>query len=200
MALTKQEFSNYIKHFNFREMFNDMGWNNDKTKQPIVVDSLTFSLEAVGEKSGFKILLCHPQADGLIPDYNTRKKIETKVTKLFQEHLIIFFDTKKTEQVWQLVVRQSSKPTKATETRWHIKQDPELLYQRAAGIFFELDEEDYIASSKARQKFCGNTTVAHQNWRRPGWQSSQRHAWLEQIFSALAESMFLKHLRQVCQR
>jgi hypothetical protein len=42
------------------------------------------------------------------------------------------------------VVRQSGKPTKVTETRWHINQDPELLYQRAAGIFFELDEEDKI--------------------------------------------------------
>lgn len=89
MSVTKQEFSNHVKQFNFREMFNDVGWNNDKTKQFIVVDSLSFSLEAVGEKSGFKILLCHPQSDGLIPDHNTRKKIETKVTKLFQEHLIM---------------------------------------------------------------------------------------------------------------
>ncbi|TDG36686.1 hypothetical protein EZJ43_05215 [Pedobacter changchengzhani] len=160
MSLTKQEFSNYIKRFNFREMFNDMGWNNDKTKQPIVVDSLTFSLEAVGEKSGFKILLCNPQADGLIPDYNTRKKIETKVTKLFQEHLIIFFDTKKSEQVWQLVVRQSGKPTKVTETRWHVNQDPELLYQRAAGIFFELDEEDHITIIDVTKRIADNF---HQN-------------------------------------
>lgn len=136
MALTKTEFSNYIKHFNFREMFNDMGWNNDKTTQPIVVDNSTYSLQAVAEKSGFKILLCNPQADGLIPDYATRKKIETKVTKLFQEHLVIFFDTKKTEQVWQLVVRQTGKPTKVTETRYQINQDPELLFQRASGIFF----------------------------------------------------------------
>lgn len=160
MALDKKHFSNYIKHFNFREMFNDMGWNNDKTKQPIVVDSLTFSLEAVGEKSGFKILLCHPQADGLIPDYNTRKKIETKVTKLFQEHLIIFFDNKKTEQIWQLVVRQSGKPTKVTETRWHINQDPELLYQRAAGIFFELDEEEHITIIDVTKRIADNF---HQN-------------------------------------
>ncbi|NJL76948.1 MAG: hypothetical protein HC892_19920 [Saprospiraceae bacterium] len=79
-----------------------------------------------------------------MPDYSTRKKIETKVTKLFQEHLILFFDAKKTEQIWQLVVRQSGKPTKVTETRWHINQDAELLFQRAAGIFFELDEEDKI--------------------------------------------------------
>lgn len=160
MALTKPEFSNYIKLFNFRELFNDMGWNNDKTTQPIVVDNITFTLQAVAEKSGFKILLCNPQADGSIPDYNTRKKIETKVTKLFQEHLIIFFDTKKTEQIWQLVVRQSGKPTKVTETRYHVSQDPELLYQRAAGIFFELDEEDKITIVDVTKRIADNF---HQN-------------------------------------
>jgi hypothetical protein len=156
MALTKKEFSDYIKQFNFRELFNDMGWNNDKTKQPIVVDNETYTLQAVGEKSGFKIMLCNPQPNGLLPDYNTRKKIETKVTKLFQEHLIIFFDTKNTEQIWQLVVRQSGKPTKVTETRWHINQDPELLFQRAAGIFFELDEEDKITIVDVKKRIGEN--------------------------------------------
>ena len=160
MSLTKQEFSNYIKQFQFREMFNDMGWNNDKTSQPIVVDTITYSVQAVGEKSGFKILLCNPLDDGLIPDYNTRKKIETKVTKLFQEHLIIFYDAKKTEQIWQLVVRQSGKPTKVTETRYHINQDPELLFQRAAGIFFELDEEENITIIDVTQRMAANF---HQN-------------------------------------
>lgn len=37
MNLTKTEFSDYIKQFNFRELFNDMGWNNDETTQPISV-------------------------------------------------------------------------------------------------------------------------------------------------------------------
>ena len=144
MPLSKADFSNYIKQFKFRELFNDMGWDNDTTAQPIVVDSTTFELKAVARKSGFKILLCNHTADGNIPDYNTRKKIETKVTKLFQEHLIIFYDGKKQEQIWQLVVRNSGKPSKVTETRYHISQDPELLYQRASGLFFELDEEEHI--------------------------------------------------------
>lgn len=156
MALDKEVFSNYIRQFNFRELFNDMGWNNDKTTQPIVVDNETYTLQAVAEKSGFKILLCNPLSNGLIPDYNTRKKIETKVTKLFQEHLIIFFDTKKTEQIWQLVVRQSGKPTKVTETRWHKKQDPELLYQRASGLFFELDEEERITIVDVTKRVADN--------------------------------------------
>ena len=156
MALNKIEFSNYIKQFNFRELFNDMGWNNDKTMQPIVVENETYTLQSVGEKNGFKIMLCSPQPNGFLPDYNTRKKIETKVTKLFQEHLIIFFDTKYTEQIWQLVVRQSGKPTKVTETRWQINQDPELLYQRAAGIFFELDEEDKITIVDVKKRIGDN--------------------------------------------
>lgn len=144
MAITKKAFSDYIRAFNFRELFNDMGWNNDRTTQSIIVDGNTFTLQAVAEKSGFKVLVCKPLSNGLLPDYFTRKKIETKLTKLFQEHLIIFIDETKTEQVWQLVVRQSGKPTKVTETRWHLSQDPELLYQRASGLFFELDEEEKI--------------------------------------------------------
>ena len=160
MSLTRTDFSNYIKAFNFRELFNFMGWDNDKTIQPIVVDNEIFTLQAVGEKSGFKILLCNPQSNGLLPNYSTRKKIETKVTKLFQEHLIIFFDNNKTEQIWQLVVRQSGKPTKVTETRWRNTQDPELLYQRAAGIFFELDEEDKITIVDVKSRVGQNF---HQN-------------------------------------
>ncbi len=160
MALSKQEFSSYIKQFKFRELFNDMGWNNDRTKQPIVVDDSTYILQAVAEKSGFKILLCNPATDGFIPDYNTRKKIETKITKLFQEHLIIFYDAKQQEQIWQLVVRQTGKPIKVTETRYNIAQDPELLYQRASGLFFEMDEEENITIVDVTQRVAANF---HQN-------------------------------------
>ncbi len=160
MSLTKKEFSSYIKQFQFRELFNEMGWNNDKTTQPIVVDTTTYIIQAVGEKSGFKILVCQPHTDGSLPDSVTRKKIEHKVTKLFQEHLIIFHDAKKTEQVWQLVVRQTGKPTKVTETRYNVNQDPELLFQRASGIFFELDEEENITIVDVTKKIAANF---HQN-------------------------------------
>ncbi len=160
MALIKKDFSAYIKHFHFRELFNDMGWNNDKTIQHITIDTITYSLNAVAEKSGFKILVCDPTAEGTIPDYSTRKKIETKVTKLFQEHLIIYVDAKKQEQIWQLVVRQTGKPTKVTETRYHISQDPELLFQRAAGIFFEMDEEENITIVDVTKRVAENF---HQN-------------------------------------
>jgi hypothetical protein len=163
MSLSKKEFSNYIKQFKFRELFNEMGWNNDRTIQPISVDNITFSLQAVAEKSGFKILVCppaeragNPPDAGLIPDSNLRKKIETKVTRLFHEHLIIYTDAHKQEQIWQLVVRQAGKPTKVTETRWHIAQDPQLLFQRASGIIFEMAEEDTITIVDVTKRMSDN--------------------------------------------
>jgi hypothetical protein len=156
MSITKQEFANYIRIFNFRELFNEMGWDNDRTVQPIIIDDSVYQLQAVASKSGFKILLCPAQGTDPIPIYHQRKQIETKVTKLFQEHLIIYTDSKKQEQVWQFVMRQRGKPTKVTETRYHISQQPELLYQRASGLFFDFDDEGKITIVDVTQKVAEN--------------------------------------------
>ncbi len=142
MAIARELFADYVRKFRFRELFNDMGWNNDRTTQPIIVDGQTFLLEGVAEKRGFKVLVCAADSENEIPNYSLRKKIDTKVAKLFQEHLIIFSDGQKKEQIWQLTVRRIGKPIRITETRYNVSQEPELLYERASGLFFELDEED----------------------------------------------------------
>jgi tRNA1(Val) A37 N6-methylase TrmN6 len=158
-TMNKTQFSAYIKEFNFRELFNEMGWNNDRTTpQPVSIDSDIYTLQSVAEKSGFKILLCDALADRALPDYSTRRKIETRVTKLFHEHLIIFVDADKTEQIWQFVVRQVGKPDKVVETRWNVNQSPELLYQRASGIFFTMDEEERITIVDVTQRMSENFT------------------------------------------
>ena len=144
MAIIKSDFSTYIKTFKFRELFNEMGWNNDQTKQPIIVDETAYSLTGIAEKSGFRIFACEPPTGNKLPDSATRKKIEGKVTKLYQEHLIIFTNDTKKEQIWQLAVRKAGSPTKISETRYTINHHPELLYQRANGLFFTLDEEEKV--------------------------------------------------------
>jgi len=156
MAITKTEFSVYIKAFQFRELFNEMGWNNDRTKQLVVVDDASFNFSGIAEKSGFKIFICEPVGGSKLPDSATRKKIEGKVTKLFQEHLIIFIDEYKREQVWQLAVRKAGTPTKISETRFTLSQDPELLYQRASGLFFTLDEEEKVTIIDVTKRVADN--------------------------------------------
>lgn len=152
MALSKKEFSNFIKTFDFRNMFVEMGWNNDRYTQIFDIDSKKYTLESIAQKSNFKILLCQAE-DGKIPDYQTRKNIDNKITAIFYEHLIIFQDSQKSEQIWQFVKKQTGKPNKITETRYHVKQSSsQLLYQRAAGLIFEIDEEENITIVDVNKK------------------------------------------------
>jgi hypothetical protein len=144
MALSKQKFAEYIRSFNFRELFNEMGWNFARNSYKIIIDDITYNLKEEAEKSGFKIFSCVPADHSPLPVYATRRKIEIQVTKLNQEHLIIFHDSIKHEQVWQLVVRQVGKPSRLTESRYSITQDPESLFQRAKGLIFKMEEEDSI--------------------------------------------------------
>ncbi|MBU4305713.1 MAG: Eco57I restriction-modification methylase domain-containing protein, partial [Candidatus Omnitrophica bacterium] len=156
MAITKADFSVYIKEFQFRELFNEMGWNNDRVKQPVIVNEDSFNLTGIAEKSGFRIFICEPAAGHKLPDAVTRKKIEGKVTKFFQEHLIIFIDEHKREQVWQLAVRKAGSPTKISEIRYSISRDPELLHQRASGLFFTLDEEEKVTIIDVTKRVAEN--------------------------------------------
>jgi hypothetical protein len=150
-TLTKQRFSQYIRAFDFHGLLNHMGWDNDTTRvPPVKIGDIAFALVSIVQKNGFRVLKCPS-----VPDYATRRKIETAVEKLFHEHLIVYTDGA-TEQIWQLVVREAGKPARVSETRWHKTQDPELLYQRASGMVFALDEEDAITIMDVRQRVIGN--------------------------------------------
>jgi hypothetical protein len=156
MSIPKQQFAQYIKDFNFRELFNEMGWNRDRTNHVVAVNGGTYTLTSVAEKSGFRIFICNPGGNGGLPDSKVRRKIETQITKLFQEHLIIYTDGENQEQIWQSVIREIGKPLKPTETRYHINQDPELLYQKTSGLFFEMDEEEKITIVDVKKRVTEN--------------------------------------------
>ena len=69
----------------------------------------------VAHKKGVQVLHCRPGAQGQLPDYATRQKIERKTTPDVRELLIAFTNEAKTLQVWQWVTRQSGKPAQYRE-------------------------------------------------------------------------------------
>lgn len=79
-----------------------------------------------------------------MPDYHIRKKIDSAITKLYFEHLIIFSDLSQKHQIWQLVIREQGKPLAVRETHYYIHQEPELLFQKLKGLFFSIDDEEKI--------------------------------------------------------
>ncbi len=156
--MNKTVFEQYIKNFDFKGLFLDLGWDKDATKETVVVDKEKYVLQAAAQKSGFKIFVCF--SPGAMPDKSVRLKIQSKAVAFSHLHLIIFCDAKKTEQKWLLVTREANKPIKRTETSYAISQKPELLYQRTSGLIFELDEQDDITIIDVLEKVMANV---HQN-------------------------------------
>ena len=144
MTLSVSRIQHYLKSFKLEKMFiEELGWDRHFGKLLIEVDGTSYTLSAVAEKRGIQIFTCVPDADGQIPDYATRRKIEKQVTKSAYEHLIIFIDNAKTMQIWQWVSRQPGLRAAYREHCYLPAHHPgESLIQKLTSITFTLSEEE----------------------------------------------------------
>jgi len=154
--MNKTTFSAFIKSFDFNTLFNELGWDHYSNKIPVAAADQTFVLNGIVEKRGFVILQCSPQSDGKIPVSNIRKQIEGKLTKFHQEHLIIYIDRNRTQQVWQLALKEENKPKQVRDFQWYVHQDVEGLFQRLKNLVFTLDEEENITIIDVKQRISEN--------------------------------------------
>jgi hypothetical protein len=143
--------------FKFAELFNQLGWENPPSQGPLSVNTgdVTYVLDVVVHKRGVQILHCRPDADGRMPEYAIRQKIDRKVTPEAREHLIIFTDAAKTTQVWQWVARAPGRPNQYREVSWRKGESAELLKQKLSAIAFTLDEEERLLVTDVTRKLSG---------------------------------------------
>ncbi|MDI6753320.1 MAG: Eco57I restriction-modification methylase domain-containing protein [Thermodesulfobacteriota bacterium] len=142
----------------FKTLFiEELGWNHHTARLELSVDGLTFKLYAVAEKCGMAAFVCDRTADGRIPDYAMRRKIERQVTKRAHEHLIIFIDGKRTMQVWQWVRREQGKPAACREHTYLSGQPGDSLIQKLQALAVSLEEEECLTltdvTGRARKAF-----------------------------------------------
>ncbi len=101
--------------------------------------------------------LCQAPNDRKIPDSATRKKIERLVPKTSLEHLTIFIDTRRDEQIWCWTRREPGRPTTVLEHFWHSTSDNRGFLQKLSAIAFSLAEEDGLTlvdvTARARKAF-----------------------------------------------
>jgi hypothetical protein len=154
--MKKQKFTEYIQKFDFKNLFNELGWENFDNTIPISVKDTVYNILGVAEKRGFVILHCLPDSEGKIPSKNIRQQIERKVSKQHFEHLIVYSNCEKSEQIWQLVIQQENKPRQTREFPWKIHQDTNVLFQRMRNLLFTLDEEDNITIIDVKQRISAN--------------------------------------------
>ena len=97
----------YLKQFNFKDLFNELGWSRPGRKPPFEVNvkESRFACSHVAELAGAVVLEVESQ-DGMIPDAKTRTTVHKEVAKLHHENLLIFVDRERTQSLWYWVKRQ----------------------------------------------------------------------------------------------
>ena len=93
-----------LKTFDFKGLFvEELGWDRCGNQLAIAIDQIVYNLSSIAEKHGMVAFTCSPSSTGHVPDYATRRKIERQAAKSVHEHIIIYTDSAKTNQVWQWV-------------------------------------------------------------------------------------------------
>ena len=146
MPINRKQAHSYLKQFEFEPLFvQELGWDYYTSQNlPIGIEGQIYSLTPLVEKRGVIVYCCVPDAQGRIPEYATRRQIERQVAKYVHEHLIIYVDAARTEQVWLWVRREIGKPAACREHRFHTSQSGAALLQKLETIAFSLEEEESL--------------------------------------------------------
>ena len=143
MTISLEELRPHLQAFDFPRLFVEgLGWNHYQAEPLAVqVKEGEYWLKPVAEKAGFVVYECASRIDDNIPPYPVRRRIESQAAKLAFEHLIIFVDPNRKEQVWQWVRREAGKPTAYREYAFREGQSGDRVLQRIQSLFISLDEE-----------------------------------------------------------
>ncbi|HEU5406594.1 MAG TPA: DNA methyltransferase, partial [Nitrospira sp.] len=151
MPASHQNIQKRIEAFDFTGLFTqELMWNHHITKDLIVpVDGVTYTLKPVAQR-GMTVFECLPPTDAQFPQYATRRKIDTQVSKTAREHIIIFHDKAQTVQIWQWVKKEADKPSACREQSFFKGQSGDALVQKIQGIAFELEDEPSVTEDVTR--------------------------------------------------
>ena len=161
MELNAENARLLLEKFDFAKLFvEELGWDRHKAALPVEISGTSHTLRAVAEKRGMVAWVCEAPAGQQIPDRVTRKKIEHQVAKTTLEHLIIFTDSKRAEQIWCWARREAGKPASVLEHFWYASSGNRGFLQKLAAIAFSLEEEESLTlvdvTARARAAFDGD--------------------------------------------
>ena len=132
-----------IRGRRFRDLFLDIfGWD------AAADSSLSLSFDWAGEKQEFTaayiaqkrgFVVCEAQCKTM-PPAAVRQRLQRQMSQSHYEYLLIL-SGEDGGQKWMVAHKRSDKPMRFLETGFHAAQTPELLLQKAKGLFFSMTEE-----------------------------------------------------------
>ena len=148
MQINRDQVHQLLRDFEFETLWiEELGWDRHRGEVATEIrerggDESEYILTTIAQKRGMAVFLCPARADGSIPDYAIRRKIQREVARSVHEHLIVYTDAAETTQIWQWVKREPGRPAACREHRYHRGQSGESLIQKLETIAFSLEEEE----------------------------------------------------------
>ena len=147
--MNKRLFNQYIADSNFRELFiREMGWNNPKgqTSFDITIDEISYDFLQIADRSGFQVLTC--QVD-TIPTSSVSKKIDTRLRKLANDYICIYYLPHSEHHLWVVPVKKVEKRDLVL-VEYETAAKADFLFEKMSDLCFDLDEHSTIMDVKER--------------------------------------------------
>lgn len=150
----RQNIKKDIHTFHFKHLFYEvLGWDRIKRPStPLHIEHGQYVLSPFSQKCGVMVYICESDAEGSIPGYLIRRKIDTQITILTYEHMIIYMDREHKHQIWQWVERRPGDKVSSHEHHYYQGQAGESLIQKLQHLVILLEEEGSLTREKVLQR------------------------------------------------
>jgi len=151
MALTKNQFIQYLKDADFRTLFiEEMGWNKFNAAladiPTIIIEEKAFNIKTIAHRNGFQVLLCTVDE---LPSNSMCKKIDTKLRKAANDYICIFVVSGSEHHQWVAPVRSNEK-REIVIIEYAEAEKAQFLFEKIAGLSFGMDEVTTVVDVKER--------------------------------------------------
>jgi hypothetical protein len=157
MPLNFQTTRQHLQDFDFRKLFNELGWNNPPhALQPADAEAkggLRFHRVPVAELSGITVFAI-TTTEGATPEPNDCSAIHAAVTKIAAENILIFTDKARTQCLLYWVKREAGKSFRRPHR--YIKGQPgDLFISKLDALrvdISELDKDGNLAPGEGNRR------------------------------------------------
>jgi hypothetical protein len=148
MPLNLQSTRQHLQNFDFRKLFNELGWNNPPhALTPADAEAkggLRFHRAPVAELSGITVFEI-TTTDGTTPEPNDCAAIHAAVTKIAAENILIFTDKARTQCLLYWVKREAGKSFRRPHR--YIKGQPgDLFISKLDALRVDISELDALGN------------------------------------------------------
>ena len=147
--MNKNVFRQYISNSDFRNLFTqEMGWNNPRGQVDFefTIDDEVYEFTQIADRNGFQAITC---AVNTIPTSSVCKKIDTKLRRVANDYVCVYYIPKTEHHLWVVPVKKIEKRDLVL-VEYNSVSKADFLFEKVEKISFGIDEYPTIMDVKDR--------------------------------------------------